>query len=355
MNEEKIKISVIIPVYNVKDYLGVCLDSILQQSYSNLEVICVDDGSTDSSSCLLDQYATDDDRVVVIHKANAGVSAARNDGIARATGDYCFFADSDDWMLPGAFKALAEFVVSNPVDVLISDHVVSDGCRDREVRMFSNPFVTDNQDYINDIQAAVYNMGPAYYKNSLFEIYAGSAAPWHHLIRRDLIINNHLRYEPALRGLFDDGLFTLNVLECAGSVGYVPVCTYAYREVQSSLTQGYNDKIQEKYPAVFSALSLFNSKSRNKLLDKTYPIRVYSYLNKAVDANYLHPLNPRPESERYECFMKLAISEPFASELRKVPTEHLGLKKSRILARTIKEGHFKWYWVLKKIVHARAH
>ena len=92
----------IVPVYNVLPYLGQALDSVVAQTYRDLEVIVVDDGSTDGSGELCDEYARWDGRLTVIHQENRGLSAARNVGIDRTTGDWILFLDSDDWMEPNA-------------------------------------------------------------------------------------------------------------------------------------------------------------------------------------------------------------------------------------------------------------
>lgn len=99
-------LSVIVPVYNVEDYLGRCVDSILNQTYRNLEVILVDDGATDSSGAICDAYAGKDPRVHVIHKENGGLSSARNVGIEAAAGEYITFVDSDDWIEPDAYEKM---------------------------------------------------------------------------------------------------------------------------------------------------------------------------------------------------------------------------------------------------------
>ena len=91
-------ISLIIPVYNVEKYLARCLDSVINQTFKDLEIICIDDGSTDNSSDILQNYALKDERIVVIRQANAGLSAVRNVGISRAKGEYICFIDSDDWI-----------------------------------------------------------------------------------------------------------------------------------------------------------------------------------------------------------------------------------------------------------------
>lgn len=102
MNRETI--SVIVPIYNVENYLARCVDSILAQTYGNLEIILVDDGARDSSGGICDQYAAKDSRVRVIHKENGGLSSARNAGIEAASGEYLSFVDSDDWIEPDTYE-----------------------------------------------------------------------------------------------------------------------------------------------------------------------------------------------------------------------------------------------------------
>ena len=105
MNREKL-ISVIVPVYNVEKYLARCVDSILAQTYGNLEIILVDDGTKDSSGAICDAFAARDSRVQVIHKENGGLSSARNVGLNVAKGEYIAFVDSDDWITPDAYAHL---------------------------------------------------------------------------------------------------------------------------------------------------------------------------------------------------------------------------------------------------------
>ena len=99
-------ISVIVPVYNVEDYLCQCLDSILRQSYKNLQIILVDDGSTDQSGKICDEYGKKDKRIEIIHKANGGLSDARNVGLASATGKFIAFVDSDDYIADTLYETL---------------------------------------------------------------------------------------------------------------------------------------------------------------------------------------------------------------------------------------------------------
>ena len=106
-----IKLSLIIPVYNIAQYLPRCLDSIINQNYKNLEIIVVNDGSTDTSREVIDDYCNKDSRIIAIHKENGGVSTARLAGISAATGDYIGFVDGDDYVEPDMFDRLVKNAV----------------------------------------------------------------------------------------------------------------------------------------------------------------------------------------------------------------------------------------------------
>ena len=113
------KVSVIIPIYNVEKYLRKCLDSVIQQTYSNLEIICIDDGSPDNCGAIIDEYAQKDKRVIVIHQKNSGVSTARNRGLDIATGDYITFVDPDDWIEPHCYEsAIKVFQNDKTIDLV---------------------------------------------------------------------------------------------------------------------------------------------------------------------------------------------------------------------------------------------
>ena len=113
------KISIIVPVYNVEKYLKTCLDSIINQTYQNLEIILVDDGSTDNSGEICEEYRKTDSRIILIHKENEGLSMARNFGLDIASGDYISFVDSDDFIARNMMEALYNRLLETQSDMAI--------------------------------------------------------------------------------------------------------------------------------------------------------------------------------------------------------------------------------------------
>ncbi|UOK56378.1 glycosyltransferase [Bacillus sp. OVS6] len=110
-------ISIVVPIYNVEKYLHKCIDSILSQNFTDLEIVLVNDGSTDSCGRICDEYSIKDNRVKVIHKKNGGLSDARNTGIEISTGDFIGFVDSDDWVEPNMYETLYNLCISNSADI----------------------------------------------------------------------------------------------------------------------------------------------------------------------------------------------------------------------------------------------
>ena len=126
MNEEKL-LSVIVPVYKVEPYLHRCIDSIRNQTYKNLQIILVDDGSPDNCGKICDEYAELDARIIVVHQKNGGASAARNKGLRYAVGDYVAFVDSDDWIASTMYETLVRMIERNDLDIARCGIIETDG------------------------------------------------------------------------------------------------------------------------------------------------------------------------------------------------------------------------------------
>ena len=112
------KVSIIVPIYNVEKYIHKCIDSILSQTFTDFELILVDDGSPDKCGEICEQYALKDNRIKVVHKENGGLSDARNAGIDVASGKYIYFIDSDDWISPNSIISLLNFAEDNQCEIV---------------------------------------------------------------------------------------------------------------------------------------------------------------------------------------------------------------------------------------------
>lgn len=163
-------ISVIIPVYNVAEYLSRCVDSVLNQTWSRLEVILVDDGSTDSSGLICDAYARSDVRVTAFHKANGGLSSSRNYGLERAHGDWISFIDSDDWICPDFLSTLHELAQNHSADISYCNWYFAYKDKNVECDCFS-PGITKQQTLTRLILESYHVVWNKLYRTSFLKLF----------------------------------------------------------------------------------------------------------------------------------------------------------------------------------------
>ena len=175
------ELSIIIPVYNTEPFLRQCLDSVLGQPFENLELICVDDGSTDRSLEILEDYAKRDARVHILRQNRLHAGVARNSGLARASGDYVLFLDSDDWMLPGSLQALQERMLEEQADFLLFAHQRFDEGRQQ---MLEGPSIREIADAAGDLLLL---------KKAILGSGAG-IPPWTKIYRRDFLLKQRISF-----------------------------------------------------------------------------------------------------------------------------------------------------------------
>jgi len=262
-------LSVIIPVYNVEQYLKACLDTVVTQSYSDFEVICINDGSTDGSGLVLDEYAAKYSNISIINQENKGLSATRNAGIRAAKGDYIFFLDSDDWIEPDTLKILAD--KQNGEDLLCFN-----GRRYFENGTKETPDTGIVEDGLT---------GWEYYNK-----YALVNRKFHfvctvlRLYRREYLLKNKLFFEEGI--YHEDNLFTPLACYYAKSVKVIPDILYVYRIREGSITQTTN--VQRLFDMITVA---------NKLSDFFIPIRELdkSQLYREIAGEYFKGFMPQEQ------------------------------------------------------------
>lgn len=254
------RFSIIIPVYNVEPYLRECLDSVLGQTFTDWEAICVNDGSTDGSAAILDDYARRDKRFLIIAQPNGGLSAARNTGLAAATGEYVLFLDSDDWVEPTMLKQLAPHC--NSTDMLCF------ACR-RTDNGASDPLQTE--------QAAGWDY---YNRHALERREVPFVCVWQRCYRRQFLAENRLHFREGI--LHEDNEFTPRACLAAKTVKVIPDVLYHYRVRPGSImtTRG----LRSKESLILIANDLAALFARTEGIDRT---TVYRHLTQCYQMAFI--------------------------------------------------------------------
>lgn len=223
--EELRKISVIVPVYKTEKYVTRCIRSILNQTYQNLEVILIDDGSPDRGGEICDDYARQDPRIMVIHQENGGVSSARNAGLEKATGRYVTFIDSDDWIKSDFLRTLIQY---DGCDLIACSAELS-----YYIRGLSEKFRTVDRKLIKDQISS-------YFSNGLD---CWQMVPWGKLFRMDIIRDNQLQFDESLH-YSEDSLFNIQYLYYCKSVSTLSYIGYTY-SIYPTIQPKYDNSVSE--------------------------------------------------------------------------------------------------------------
>lgn len=223
------KVSIIIPVYNAEMFLKDCVDSIINQTYEDIEILLINDGSTDKTGNMCEEYAKKDQRIVVIHKENGGVSSARNVGINKSSGNYIMFVDSDDWIENDTIHFLVNIQEKNDYDIimfgayhenLVLNTIQKSNCKSR----------------ILDYNSEVKKILPILIKTEQIN------PLWNKMYRSDIIKTNNITFEETIN-IAEDALFNYRFFLKINTCYILDECFYHYmiRNIES-LTQRYNPR-----------------------------------------------------------------------------------------------------------------
>ncbi len=300
------KISIIVPIYNVEKYLSKCIESLINQTYKNLEIILVDDGSPDKCPEICDKYSELDERIVVIHQKNKGLSEARNQGIKKSTGDFLLFVDSDDTICLNACEELQKIVKDKKCDII---------CFNLK-NIYENEQMKNNQAYCIEDSKNIKEMS---YDEAII----------------DNIYRKHIRYEAGSKfykkNLFDDISFPINMyaedfavfyllLKKAKKIVYYDRNIYYYLQRSNSIMGAKNPKL---YYDVYTTEKLFNKevkkiaklsvdqKKQNERRHFRQLVKIYSKIDKSEYKNM--------------------IEDEIITEIRNIEKNLLGIKEKILL------------------------
>lgn len=246
-------VSIIVPIYKVEPYLRRCLDSIVNQTYTNLEIILVDDGSPDGCPAICDEYAAKDNRIVVIHKENGGLSDARNAGLDICKGEYVYFVDSDDWIENNAIETLCNILVTHNAEIVIGNYITTN-----ETGAFSSQEQTTHIDEFS-LYALLKCHQPGH------PLFTQVVAAWNKLIKRDIA---QKWYFPK-GAICEDHYTTYKYFFSASKIVLTNSHTYYYRTREGSIVSNLaknpiiDNYIQHDY--LYQRISFFLKQSRNDI------------------------------------------------------------------------------------------
>lgn len=241
-----IKVSIIIPVYNVEKYLRECLDSATGQTLSDIEIICVDDGSRDSSGAIADEYAAADSRVISLHRENGGQSAARNDALKIARGEYFYFLDSDDYIDKNAMEQLYHAAKSDELDVLYFD-----GESFFENDKLKNSHKNYKDYYKRETSYDEVTTGPEKFRDMAND-FAFRPSPCLQLIRASHMRDNGLSFEEGI--IFEDNLFTFKCALTAKRARHISA-VYFHRRIRENSVMTHESHTVKDFIGYFTCIT----------------------------------------------------------------------------------------------------
>lgn len=294
-------ISVIVPIYNIEKYVGLCIESIINQTYKNLEIILVDDGATDRSGQLCDLYAQKDSRIVVIHKTNGGLVSARKTGLKESHGEYISYVDGDDWIGQGFISSLYLLLENSNSDVVCAGY-----CRD----LFNKSIPL-----LNAISTGIYNAESLDYVRSNMISYDDffrhgiTTYVWNKLFKKEVLYDSQMNVDERIT-IGEDAAVTYSVLLKAKKIYITDNCSYHYRQREDSMLKTHasyeKDSMQLKILNDYFKRELLTVDSnrynlKNQVIDfilSTYIIRsggIFPYSGKCIDT---FPFNKNIKSKK---------------------------------------------------------
>lgn len=322
-------ISVIVPIYHVEQYLRRCIDSIIGQTYKNLEIILVDDGSDDGCPAICDEYARKDNRIVVIHKENGGLSDARNKGIEIAKGDYIAFVDSDDYIHKDMYKILMDEILRSSSDISICTYkYVYDNKPDE-------PDISYNDDYLVEVMDGRQSQHRYYSGDIMLEL----TVAWNKLYKKDLF--DGIRYPKGK--IFEDEYTTYKVLYKSKKISFVNVPLYYYLQRSDSIIGEMNGQRDSKVvEAYLQRIGFYRSNNEEALWCKgiVHCLHMMSYFKSITykadndrDAICIYRNDFLKEISFYDSALKaLTAREKFEITLYKI-SKHMYYKVWKLMKR----------------------
>ena len=325
-------ISIVIPIYNAEKKLSRCISSVLDQKYSNIEIILIDDGSKDNSLIIANEWKKKDSRIKVISKENGGVSSARNKGIANSKGDYIMFVDADDWVEPEFCAFFYDNFKNNP-DVQIISSAAYINKNDEEIE---NPFWNGEKKYFTGKEKEEMEL-QAIFKEAASYVprFATFGTTWAKAYDVEWLRKQNIIYEPELRR-GQDTVFNLHAFETAEKVLYVKRFLYHYRMNSGSTVNKYTEgtiDILERISRYI--LKFIKEHGKDERFYQAYNNKSIQLLSQSINSDYAHKNNPKSYLTRRKELKTVLRRKCYRDNFKNINTENIPVTR-------------KLYWSLMK-------
>ena len=316
-----VKVSIIVPVYNIpENILRKCVESTIHQTMKEIEIILVDDGSTNNSGLICDEYSCEDNRIRVIHKKNEGLSAARNTGFENATGDWVTFLDSDDWIDEHTCEDTYKLGVESDSDVVIFGTI-------QEFEHYKNPFKYHYVDgtvfegeKCKDLQCEILN-------------FTGNiATAWAKLFRRSFLVDNELEHNAELRQGSEGIEFNIRVFEKVNRAYFTDHIYYHYIYNPNSISAKHDEKNHYFVIKCFEEIKrqIEKSDNRERLEDLFYDRFAYVIVAAAI-SGFFSPSNKQKYSDQKKSFKMYLKQDLLDNTLKKISYKNLDFNRRIVL------------------------
>ena len=262
-------LSIVVPVYNAEKYLRCCLDTLTRQTYTNIEIICVNDGSSDGSLKILEEYEKQDSRIRIINKVNAEDFQARNSAMSMVSGQYLMFVDADDWIAENTCEIAVNKAIEMSADAILWPYISEHENSGIEKKIFDKDMVFDEPSVKEKLHRRMIGILGEELKYP--EKADSLCTVWGKLYKTEIIKRENLKFTDLKEiGTYEDGLFNLHYFEYVRKAVYVDQCLYHYRRTHSdSLTSKYNEKLFQQWQNLFDIMQNYIT---DKHLKSSYKI-----------------------------------------------------------------------------------
>lgn len=323
------KVSIVVPIYNSENYLKYCLETIINQTYSNLEILLINDGSVDNSLEICREYEQKDNRIKLFNIPNSGVSVARNIGIKNATGEFITFVDSDDWMELNAIEFGVDKAMKTNADVIIWSYFKNYPNKEEELSLLPG----GNKSFTNDKDLLFLKSIYQFYGEDRLLNAVSAGTTWGKFYKSNLIKDNNIKFKKELTRS-QDVVFGLEAFNTAKLIKYYDIPLYHYRINNSSTCSGtrFIDDTKTPFNSLLDEMKSFSEQFKDKgKFEKVINARAVQVILWHLDHKYLHENYNRSFFEKRKQIITLINQQPYKDALKNVDMNLLP-KKEKLVA-----------------------